>query len=148
MPRLKRKTPCDDCPFRRNALAGWTGDATPAEHLVYVEKADGEAPCHLNVDYSDPQWQERQLPNAALCAGGLQYLANTHKRPRDPAMAAIVQQLGRNPDVFDYPWEFLSHHLRREVTIDQALEMMRVAQNNLIAESLAEQGETAQQVTT
>lgn len=138
--KLKRKTPCHDCPFRRTAAPGWTGDATPAEHLVYVEKGDGDAPCHLNVNYRDPNWRD-QLPDAAYCAGGLQYLANTMKRPRDPSLAALVDQLGGNPDVFDYPWEYLTHHLRREVTIDEALEMMRVAQNNLIHESLTEQGQ-------
>lgn len=34
MPVLKRRKPCADCPFRRDALKGWLGEASPREFLI------------------------------------------------------------------------------------------------------------------
>jgi hypothetical protein len=113
VPELKFKSPCNDCPFRRGSAAGWLGSGTP-ESFVNGATADydpsGELPCHQTIDYSDPEWRETQLPEAAACVGALQFCENNMKTPRDPERAAIRAEVGTNPDVFDWAREFIDYH--------------------------------------
>lgn len=106
---LKHKTPCKQCPWRRTSAPGWLGAATPQEFLGAV-LAEADMPCHIAVDYEDPNWQA-QLPTAPTCAGSLAFMQNIAKLPRDPDLAAKRNQV--EPDreaVFCRPDEFLSHH--------------------------------------
>jgi len=102
-----------------------------------TENNDGDMPCHVAVDYHDPNWRET-LDNVAFCAGGMIYLRNTMKTPRDPDQAAIVRQYEKSPDVFQWPWEFLSHHLGRDVSIDEAMDMLREARNEAVKRAYPE----------
>lgn len=109
MPKLKRTTPCAECPFRRTAAIGWLGDDTPRGFLR-ATVAEQPMPCHPTIDYSDPHWQENQYPDAALCAGSLAFLANWMKLPRDRELADGVRAVGKRADCFATTVEFLEYH--------------------------------------
>lgn len=113
MPKPKIKRPCSDCPFRWNAKPGWLG-ADTADNFVrnaLADYADHPLPCHLTIDYSDPDWLENQYEEAALCAGALIFCKNNAKTPRDPERAAWVKTVEPDHDlVFTKPWEFYEYH--------------------------------------
>jgi hypothetical protein len=109
MPKLKIKKPCNDCPWRRNAFPGWLGSDEP-ESFCTKQLRDEEMPCHKTIDYTDPDWLTTQMPEAAFCAGGLIFLANYCKLPRDPELAAAVKAVERDEKVFAYPAEFVAYH--------------------------------------
>jgi hypothetical protein len=112
MPRPKRKKACSDCPFRRDSILGWLGDDV-AENFVrgaLADYADYPLPCHVDIDYKDPNWLEAQYPESALCAGALIFCRNNAKRPRDSERSAWVSAIEPDPSVFQYPWEFYEHH--------------------------------------
>ncbi len=67
-------------------------------------------PCHCAVDYDDEDWEETQLPDAPRCAGHAAYLKNRCKLPTDPELRALCEQVGRNPEIFTRPDEFVAHH--------------------------------------
>lgn len=103
--------PCDKCPMRRKSMPGYLGASTPADFIASVHN-DAQMPCHLTVDYEDPDWRE-QLMNgqARACAGIAIYFANICKVSRDPERRRL------KPDhkaVFSSPREFLAHHIEDE----------------------------------
>lgn len=110
------RKPCNDCPYRKNALPGWTGQADP-EWFVDSALSDAAlyqggatfAPCHKTVDYSSPTWED-DLGDSEVCFGALRFAANCCKSPRDPERSAAVRAAGRGDDVFSSPQEFLDHH--------------------------------------
>ena len=114
MPKLGRKTPCRECPFRRDAAPGWLGAETDPQNFVRAAESDisnqGALPCHLTIDYTDPRWMSSQLPKADLCAGALIYAANQAKMPRSPDRAEAVRSVEQSDAVFKYPHEFIEHH--------------------------------------
>lgn len=94
--KRQHKKPCSDCPFRRDALAGWLGGQTP-EHFMRLAMSDSPEPCHATIG---PQ-----------CAGIAIFRANICKVPRDPE----VLQLPRDKEaVFAWPNEFIEHHTKGE----------------------------------
>jgi hypothetical protein len=70
-------------------------------------------PCHTQIDYSDPDWTETQLPDVDLCAGGLIFFKNNLKRPRRPKLAEAVDAVKASKAVFATTWDFICHHMRR-----------------------------------
>lgn len=84
--------PCSDCPWARNALAGWLGSMTPEQWLA---NAHGEAriDCHTLA--------------GAQCAGAAIYRANMAKLPRDASLLRLPADRER---VFATPAEFRTHH--------------------------------------
>lgn len=90
--KVQHKTPCSDCPFRRDALPGWLGGNT-AEDFVSFARGDEPYPCHTKIG---PQ-----------CAGLAIFRANICKSPRNPE-ALIAPQNKRL--VFAWTDEFLKHH--------------------------------------
>jgi hypothetical protein len=122
MPRLKFKKPCNDCPFRRASTPGWTGGAPP-EWFVDSALADfaqyhfGDgpqvAPCHQTVDYTDPNWEQKHLPDAAACVGSLIFCKNNAKSPRDPERSLMVSEVKRDTEeIFTTAQEMIDHHRR------------------------------------
>lgn len=118
MTPLRFTQPCNDCPFRRNAIKGWLGGAPPewfvesalADYADYSNDANA-APCHQTVDYDDPDWINTQAKDAAVCAGALIFARNLCKQPRDPARAEMVQAVEQNKiGVFDNSQDFIDHH--------------------------------------
>lgn len=113
MPKPKLAKACRDCPFRRVARPGWLG-ADTADNFVrgaLADFADYPLPCHLTIDYSDPDWKKTQYDESALCAGALIFCKNQAKTPRDPERAAWLLTVEADLEtVFRYPWEFYEHH--------------------------------------
>lgn len=67
----QHKTPCHDCPWRRNALAGWLGPYT-AGQWVRLAHGDGIIECHTRKQpHDNGGWH---------CAGAAIYRANVCKR--------------------------------------------------------------------
>ncbi len=112
MPRLDHLKPCPVCPFLRTSAAGYLGEATPVD-FVEATLNECEMPCHEEIDYNDPDWEEEQLPDAALCAGALIFMRNQCKLPRDPELAAACKSVAADREaVFLNRAEFLSHHAK------------------------------------
>jgi hypothetical protein len=84
--------PCSDCPWARDALAGWLGDNT-AEEWIRMARGETRIPCHVH-------------PNVQ-CAGASVYLANVAKLPRDPELLRLPAD---REAVFATPGEFIAHH--------------------------------------
>lgn len=113
MGSLKFKTPCSDCPFRRNATPGWLGASEP-EWFVESALADytayGDAPCHQTIDYEAPGW-EAQLHEGAVCVGAVIFAKNLGKMPHDPRRAEMVRSVEVDREgVFASPDEFIDYH--------------------------------------
>lgn len=111
MPRLGRTTPCAGCPWRVTSLPGYLGADNVVHFYWQSVTAEGEMPCHEQIDYEDPGWKETQLPGADLCAGNLIHFKNTMKRPRRPSLAAAVDAVRTSAAVFTWPWQFIGHHM-------------------------------------
>lgn len=105
----KRTKMCAECPWRKTSSPGWLGVSTAQDFVVTNDRAEGDMPCHMQVDYSNPNWKDT-LPEAPTCVGGVQFNANTCKLPRDPAMREAQRRYGPNDEVFSSWQEFLAHH--------------------------------------
>ncbi len=92
-PTTKQHTkPCGDCPWRKDALAGWLGSRTADEWLRSAHGEDAMY-CHTRLG---PQ-----------CAGAAIYRANVCKKPRDPEALKLPADREK---VFTTPREFKDHH--------------------------------------
>jgi hypothetical protein len=89
---MQHKKPCNDCPWRRDALNGWTGNMTPEAWLKAVQ-GEATVECHVKLGNQ--------------CAGSSIYRANTCKKPRNKQI--LVLPVDRE-NVFSTPTEFLEHH--------------------------------------
>ncbi len=106
------KEPCSDCPMRRKAERGWLGQETPEGFMETVMK-DVAMPCHMTINYDDPDWKENFVANgeAEHCAGTLIFFSNMVKRSRDPERPRLDAD---HENVFDSPNEFIEHHKNRK----------------------------------
>lgn len=88
----QHKTPCGDCPWRRDALAGWLGSMSADE---WVRSAHGEdvIECHTLA--------------GAQCAGSGIYRGNICKQPRDKTTLRLPADRVK---VFASPMEFKAYH--------------------------------------
>lgn len=99
--------PCDECPWRRDALRGWLGPLSAEE---WVEVAHGELPiaCHKTIKHADENgegdWSD---PGMRQCAGAAIYRSNVCKSPRDPAVSTLPADREK---VFGWRTEFVEHH--------------------------------------
>lgn len=105
-----KKTPCAECPMRRVSAPGWLGAAEP-EAFIDSMHNDQPMPCHLAVDYEDPQWMEK-LARVPQCSGQAIYLSNVCLLPRPGANNARTLPADR-VRVFASRAEFLAHHTSR-----------------------------------
>lgn len=66
-------------------------------------------PCHLTVDYEDPNWQKKWEAKkiGRLCAGAAVFFANICKSSRDRDRLVLPPD---RETVFAWPAEFLAHH--------------------------------------
>lgn len=98
------KSPCNECPWRRNARPGFLGPHT-AEEWARLAHTDTPIACHKTI--------KRNLDwvGALQCAGAAIFRRNVGKSPRDPAVAVgplDTERVFRNDD------EFVDHHERRK----------------------------------
>lgn len=92
----QHKKPCNECPFRRAAPAGYLG-SNEARNFVVLSNHDVTLPCHKQMHQPEP----------AQCAGRAIMWRNQGKLSR----TGIVPQL--EPDqknVFSHVREFADHH--------------------------------------
>jgi len=110
MPRFRpaTKEPCNACPFRTQALAGWLGAGSPESFIECIQREE-PLPCHKTIDYTDPHWKEKWLDGKTgkTCAGSLILMANMCKLPRDPT---FPQMPPSTRNVFATPRAFISYH--------------------------------------
>jgi hypothetical protein len=107
---LGRTTPCADCPWLKKSAPGYLGADEPIHFYRASVVREVPMPCHMTIDYDEPDWQETQLPDADLCAGNLIYLRNFLKRPRRPELQEPYDAVKPSPHVFSGPEEFMAHH--------------------------------------
>jgi hypothetical protein len=88
----QHKTPCSDCPFRRDSLPGWLGGYEPDQY-AQLAHSDERIDCHTKIG---PQ-----------CAGAAIYRENVCKSPRDKSVLLLPQNKEK---VFGRMQEFLEHH--------------------------------------
>lgn len=99
--------PCNECPWRREAAAGWLGPHTAQE---WCDIAHGEGPvaCHKTIkvvnDEGVGEWSD---PAIKQCAGLAIFRANICKSPRNPDI--VVYPADREA-VFSWDNEFIDHH--------------------------------------
>lgn len=101
--KLRHKKPCQECPWRLKAPAGWLGGHEPEFYADAV--AGNEIPaCHLQ-DFGPDD------PRSSFCAGALATAANACIRPTVQEGAAEARlEVGRRDDVFAHPARFFEHH--------------------------------------
>lgn len=113
MPELGRTTPCEKCPWRRTSVRGYLGADDPLHFYQASVTAEGDMPCHMAINYDDPDWLENQYPGADYCAGNLIYFRNHLQSPRREALAAAVARVKKSKAVFSWPSEWFRHHMPR-----------------------------------
>jgi hypothetical protein len=97
----QHKTPCHDCPWRRNSIPGWLGNRTP-EEWTRVAHSEAFVECHALQQPDGDIWE---------CAGIAIFRANICKRLRDPDVMVLPKDTKR---VFAWDNEFDAHHKRRK----------------------------------
>lgn len=97
--------PCDECPWRRDSLAGYLG---PLDAEGWIQHAHGDFPiaCHKTIapKIGQAEWDD---PGIRQCRGAASFRANVCKEPRDPEVISWPPDPER---VFDSNEEFLDHH--------------------------------------
>lgn len=110
-----RPTPCKECPWRRESLAGWLGPMD-ADEWVVLAHSDQPIACHLTIGSTLDGTESPEVaaefwaaPNVRQCAGAATYRSNVCKSPRDPNVARLPAD---RENVFGQRTEFLDHHTR------------------------------------
>lgn len=110
-----RIDPCNFCPFRKGSAQGWLGTYTPELILSHI-MGETPFPCHITVDYENPNWRETLFTadtKVQACAGFLIMQRKFAKLSRDTLTACHSMRLDRNhPDVMSWA-EFVEHHERK-----------------------------------
>lgn len=103
--------PCRECPFKRTSPPGFLGVDSARNFIAETVMGGTPMPCHMEIDYDDPDWRDTQLPDAPDCEGALRFLNNLMKLPRDPRYAAAVRASTQDTErIFASVQEFMAHH--------------------------------------
>lgn len=94
--KKQHKSPCSDCPFRRDSIPGWLGELT-VDDWVRLAHGEGKADCHTQVRGNGEGW---------ACAGLAIYRANVAKSVHDPNALRLPPD---RVNVFSFG-EFKKHH--------------------------------------
>lgn len=100
------KKPCKECPYLKTSAKGYLGESSgnPQEFLYQLESPEVH-PCHLTVD-----WEEEDYSKATTCVGALQFMNNSCKKSKFPAIAKEQAEAGKNEDVLAFNHNFINHH--------------------------------------
>jgi hypothetical protein len=107
---------CKQCPFRKDSIAGWLGEAShqPEEFLATIENSP--IACHMTVDWEeDDRRIDEEIENAPACLGSLQFHKNSCKQPKDRQYANLVEVVDKNEEVFNWRHEFIKHHSETKI---------------------------------
>lgn len=88
---VQHRTPCSDCPWRRDSLPAWLGGVS-AEDWKEIAHNDVMVPCHTITNQQ--------------CAGIAVYRRNVCKSTPPPLLTLPADKV----TVFAWPTEFLEHH--------------------------------------
>lgn len=101
--------PCNECPFRKKAAAGWLGD-NPPENFTNAIYREEPIPCHLSLDYEDKHWERKWEAGKTgkLCKGALVMAANMCKRARNQTAQPHVDP--DREECFAHGSDFIAHH--------------------------------------
>lgn len=99
------KTPCAECPWRKDSMKGWLGNSTSVEFLQLSE-SEARMPCHMHVDYEKDNWRD-QAASAPQCAGRAIHFANRGKLAQNPELIKMKPDFEK---VFSNPQDFINHH--------------------------------------
>lgn len=105
------KSPCTDCPFRKDSLRGWLADYTP-EELYNIVLNEQPFPCHMamkKTDYVEPK--EVGNEEYPICAGSLRFMKKSGKLPRNKELALLLKQIAvEDCENILSQIEFITHH--------------------------------------
>lgn len=122
----KRKAPCAECPYSRACPPNALGNSPPE---VYVGQGQGPfwLPCHMDVDFDDPNWKIDYTRQQ--CAGAAIYRANIGA---DKLMPDSLHRLPpEDATVFKTPAELLAHH--KQIPLSEATaQLERVTPQDLL----------------
>lgn len=117
---MHQKTPCSDCPFKKNSLKGYAGPHEDAQEIVNIVWADQKFPCHVKAyhishtlehDGLEPDEAfEEALEEAPVCAGAAALLSNSCKLSRHPEVRTAQKIVGRRNDIFANPRDMVDYH--------------------------------------
>lgn len=97
------KTPCAECPFRKNSAPGWLGGETVQDTFQHVS-GEGDFACHMT--------RQKKRAQMSRCRGSLLFMKKSGKRPQyNDGLVRIFRELGQ-PDtsnILSVP-EFFNHH--------------------------------------
>jgi hypothetical protein len=97
-----KKKPCNDCPFRKNSLAGWLGPHD-VDYFSEVLRADFPYPCHLSLN----------KPEEHICVGLVHTRNNMCKKARSGVLVEEEQRLyDIENNCFSSIKEFVEHHTK------------------------------------
>lgn len=104
------KTACAECPLRRDSKPGYLGGYTPEMFVEYLHSPASVA-CHLTGP-GGPVEEQRH------CVGACAYRANVGHVPSvlgvPTAAQTAIEAVGKDPQFFQSPEEFLHHHKNRK----------------------------------
>lgn len=116
--RLIHKTPCNECPWRKDSVQGYLGGYDPQWYADVVQ--DNQVPsCHLR-DHGP------ENPETAYCVGALHTAANGCIMPSDAREREARNQVGANPDCFGHPSLFYAYHTFGGRYISRLMRLMGV----------------------
>jgi hypothetical protein len=94
--KKQHKSPCSDCPFRRDSIPGWLGQLN-VDQWVQLAHGEGSADCHTQIQGNGDGWS---------CAGLAIYRSNVAKSVHDPSALRLPAD---RVNVFSFG-EFKKHH--------------------------------------
>lgn len=103
------KTPCNDCPFRKDSAPGWLGPYSGPLALHQFIMSETPFPCHLTHEEKDLAPGVAGSEKHPLCSGAIAYMKKNGKRPRNPALAGLVSACNDTEGILALP-EFFQHH--------------------------------------
>lgn len=110
-------TPCNECPFRKDIQPGYLG-GSPAETYVGQLQGPFNIPCHMSIDYSDPQWREKSF-DVAQCRGAASLRASMKI---DGIMPIGIDRIEPSELAFDSIEAFYAHH--KGIAIEEAQKIL------------------------
>lgn len=103
------KKPCKECPYRKESLPGYLGEANYDPELFLQQLDMPELhPCHLAVDWESHT--EQELLEAKKCVGALQFMNNSFMISRSQNIAVLQKEVGKNDEVISFKHNFIKHH--------------------------------------
>ena len=70
---------CSNCPFKKDSLNGWLGEARAREIVHSITAQQGTFSCHKTTEYDDETGDNRETDSSQHCAGAMIFLEYLEK---------------------------------------------------------------------